>query len=194
MIYYKKIRKDGQQKMKKVISVLFVCLFILSGCSNSSEEQEYSSDYEQDIENSDCEYDFLLGNEDTEEIVDEISVDNSEISLKYTGFEIKDDIDDNEQPIKRIVIYLDFTNKMNSPMSSSNSINSIAYQGGIELQGWGGADYLNDMTEIKDGATLNVGFMFDLLNTDEPVEINLSNGIWYEGSETFSQTQKINIS
>ena len=83
---------------------------------------------------------------------------------------------------------------MNSPMSSSNSINSIAYQGGIELQGWGGADYLNDMTDIKDGATLNVGFMFDLLNTDEPVEINLSNGIWYEGSETFSQTQKINIS
>lgn len=180
--------------MKKVISVLFVCLFILSGCSNSSEEQEYSSDYEQDIENSDDEYDFLLGNEDEEEMVDEIFVDNSEISLKYTGFEIRDDIDDNEQPIKRIVVYLDFTNKMNSPMSSSNSINSIAYQGGIELQGWGGADYLNDMTDIKDGATLNVGFMFDLLNTDEPVEINLSNGIWYEGSETFSQTQKINIS
>ena len=100
--------------MKKVISVLFVCLFILSGCSNSSEEQEYSSDYEQDIENSDDEYDFLLGNED------EIFVDNSEISLKYTGFEIRDDIDDNEQPIKRIVVYLDFTNKMNSPMSSSN--------------------------------------------------------------------------
>lgn len=124
--------------MKKVISVLFVCLFILSGCSNSSEEQEYSSDYEQDIENSDDEYDFLLGNEDEEEMVDEIFVDNSEISLKYTGFEIRDDIDDNEQPIKRIVVYLDFTNKMNSPMSSSNSINSIAYQGGIELKGWGG--------------------------------------------------------
>ena len=61
--------------MKKVISVLFVCLFILSGCSNSSEEQEYSSDYEQDIENSDDEYDFLLGNEDEEEMVDEIFVD-----------------------------------------------------------------------------------------------------------------------
>ena len=80
---------------------------------------------------------------------------------------------------------------MSVAMSSSNAFSSIAYQDGIELQGWGGAEELNDTTSIKDGAKINVGFMFDLNNTETPVEFNLSNGLWFEGTQLFAQQQEI---
>lgn len=190
---------------KKLLVTLLLSIVMLSGCGNSGEEPksgESTQDVEetQDAEKEDDELsqsEWMEQNADEMdngyEVVDEINVDTDDISVKYTGFEIRDDIDDNNQPVKRIMVYFDYTNKMSEPMSSSNAINCIAYQGGIELQGWGGVDYLNDMTDIKDGATLNVGFMFDIINAEEPVEINISEGLWFKGTELFAQQQEIQI-
>lgn len=125
------------------------------------------------------------------EIVDSIDIDTDEVTVKYTNYEIVDSTDGDGNPIKRLIVYCDFTNKMSVAMSSSNAFSSIAYQDGIELQGWGGAEELNDTTSIKDGAKINVGFMFDLNNTETPVEFNLSNGLWFEGTQLFAQQQEI---
>lgn len=193
--------------MKKLFAILLLCIAMLSGCSNNeSETQNEHSETEStgDTTESETSDNELSQSEWIEqhsdemdngyETVDEINVDTDDITIKYTGFEIRDDVNDNGQPIKRIIVYFDYTNKMSSPMNSSNAIDCIAYQGGIELQEWGGAEYLNDMTDIKDGATLNVGFMFDLLNTEEPLEINISEGLWFEGTKLFAQQQEIQLS
>ena len=78
-------------------------------------------------------------------------------------------------------------------MSSTNAFSCTAFQNGIELQGWGGAETLNDTTHIKDGATINVGFMFDLIDTENPVELNFSSGLNFEGVELFAQQQELNL-
>lgn len=162
-----------------------------SGNAEKEGQQEKDED-----EMSQSEWVEAYGNDKMDngyEIVDEINIDTSEICLKYTGYEIVDDVDDNEQPIKKLVVRFDFTNKSSIPMCSASAIGSMAFQNGIELQGWGGTDILNDMTNIKDGATINIGCMFDLIDTENPVELNISNGINFEGIELFAQQQELNL-
>ena len=188
--------------MKRIVSILLVFLLSVSMVACGTEKKTGDTNQEQKAEDAKGDDELSQSEwmaehageyEDGYEVADNIDIDTSELSLKYTGYEIVDDVDDNDEPIKRIIVHFDFTNKTSVPMSSSSTFSCTSYQNGIELQAWGGTDELNDMTNIKDGATLNVGFMFDLIDTTNTVEINVSEGLAFEGTEIFAQKQEINI-
>lgn len=135
--------------------------------------------------------------EDGYEIVESINIDTEDIALTYTGKEILDSTDDSGNPIKQLAVYFDFTNKTSNAMSSSSAFFTAAFQGGIELQGWGGSEknepLKNSTVDIMDGATLNVGFLFDLRNLEDPVKFRVSDSLVYDGEEKFAQQQEINM-
>ena len=188
--------------MKRIVSILLVFLLSVSMVACGTEKKTGDTNQEQKAEDAKGDDELSQSEwmaehageyEDGYEVVDDIDIDTSELSLKYTGYEIVDDVDDNDEPIKRIIVHFDFTNKTSVPMSSSSTFSCTSYQNGIELQAWGGTDELNDMTNIKDGATINVGFMFDLIDATNTVEINVSEGLTFEGTEIFAQKQEIII-
>lgn len=135
--------------------------------------------------------------EDGYEIVDSINIDTEDISLVYTGLEILDSTDDAGNPIKQLVVYCDFTNKTSNAMSSSSAFSTRAFQNGVELQGWGGSEknesLKNSTLDIMDGATLNVGFLFDLRDSESPVKFRITDSLVYEGEEKFAQQQEIKL-
>ncbi len=193
---------------KRILSMILVGVLalLLSACGESPEEKKDSNDTAQsepreesaEDEMSQAEWMEEYGNEkmqDGYEVVDEINIDTKEISLKYTGHEIIDSTDDDGNPIKQLIVYCDFTNKTNTATSSSYAISSQAFQNGIELQAWGGSEYneplKNEMVDIMDGATLNVGYLFDLRDTENPVKIRISSAFVFEEWEMFAQQQEI---
>lgn len=188
---------------KKILSMLLVGVTALSmvACGGGGEsgvsQEEYDKvvkerdQYKAELEEMNEEKAVSTNENNSAEKVDLINIDTSEISLKYTNYEIKENTDYDGNTKKQLVVYFDFTNKMKEPMSSGSGFSSKAFQGGIELRASGGADFLNDMTKIKDGATINVGFLFDLNDTETPVEIEISNGIQFKGTENFVQQQEI---
>ena len=188
---------------KKILSMLLVGVVALStvACGGGGEsgvsQEEYDKvvkerdQYKAELEEMNEEKAVSTNENNSAEKVDLINIDTSEISLKYTNYEIKENTDYDGNTKKQLVVYFDFTNKMKEPMSSGSGFSSKAFQGGIELRASGGADFLNDMTKIKDGATINVGFLFDLNDTETPVEIEISNGIQFKGTENFVQQQEI---
>ena len=135
--------------------------------------------------------------EDGYEIVDSINIDTEDISLVYTGLEILDSTDDAGNPIKQLVVYCDFTNKTSNAMSSSSAFSTRAFQNGVELKGWGGSEknesLKNSTLDIMDGATLNVGFLFDLRDSESPVKFRITDSLVYEGEEKFAQQQEIKL-
>lgn len=135
--------------------------------------------------------------EDIYMVVDEINIDNSEISLKYTGYEIVDDTDNDGQPVRRIALYYDFTNKTSTAMSATSSFDVQAFQSGIQMQGWGGSQLneslKNEMVDVIDGATINVGFLFDLNDENNSVKVRIRESLIYEGEEQFAQQQEISL-
>lgn len=191
---------------KRIVSILLVSLLSISlwACgtekkSDKPKEEQKIEDTKSDDELSQSEWMEKYGDdlmEDGYEKVESINIDTSEISLKYTGFEIFDDTDDEGNPQKRLAIYCDFTNKTSNAMSSS-IFQTQAFQNGIEMQGWGGpATYYNEsleneMVDIMDGATINIGFLFDLQDTENTVKFRVSQAIIYEGEELFAQQQEI---
>ena len=119
--------------------MLFAVLmaFSLTACGGNSEQQEETG---MEAE-ADRDMDALTQGDDTPtnvtddgfEIVDEINVDTDEIAVKYTGYEIVDDTDENNNPVRRLIAYFDFTNKTSTPLSSGYALQTSAYQSGIEL-------------------------------------------------------------
>lgn len=190
---------------KKILSMLLVGVTALSmvACGGGGESGVSQEEYDKVVKERDQykaeleeikqkeEKDVSTDENNGTEKVDSINIDTSEITLKYTNYEIKENTDYDGNTKKQLVVYFDFTNKMKDPMSSGSGFSSKAFQGGIELRASGGADFLNDMTKIKDGATINVGFLFDLNDTETPVEIEISNGIQFKGTENFAQQQEI---
>lgn len=188
---------------KKILSMVLVGFMSLSmvACGGGGEsgvsQEEYDKvvkerdQYKAELEETNEEKAVSTNENNSAEKVDLINIDTSEISLKYTNYEIKENTDYDGNTKKQLVVYFDFTNKMKEPMSSGSGFSSKAFQGGIELRASGGADFLNDMTKIKDGATINVGFLFDLNDTETPVEIEISSGIQFKGTENFVQQQEI---
>lgn len=188
---------------KKILSMLLVGVTALSlvACGGGGEsgvsQEEYDKvvkerdQYKAELEETDEEKVVSTNENNSTEKVDSINIDTSEISLKYTNYEIQENTDYDGNVKKQLVVYFDFTNKMKEPMSSGSGFSSKAFQGGVELRASGGADFLNDMTKIKDGATINVGFLFDLNDTATSVEIEISNGIQFKGTESFAQQQEI---
>ena len=135
--------------------------------------------------------------EDGYEIVESINIDTEDITLTYTGKEILDSIDDAGNPAKQLAVYFDFTNKTSNAMSSSSAFFTAAFQDGVELQGWGGSEknesLKNSTVDIMDGATLNIGFLFDLRNLDSPVKFRISDSLIYDGEEKFAQQQELSL-
>ena len=189
---------------KKTLSMLFAVLmaFSLTACVGNSEQQEETG---MEAE-ADRDMDALTQGDDMPtnvtddgfEIVDEINVDTDEIAVKYTGYEIVDDTDENNNPVRRLIAYFDFTNKTSTPLSSGYALQTSAYQSGIELQGWGGSgSYLNEsleneMVEIRDNATLNIAFLYDIQDEENPITFRLSNSILCdEITIEFGQEQEI---
>ena len=82
-------------------------------------------------------------------------------------------------------------------MSATSSFYTQAFQGGIEMQGWGGSNLNesleNEAVDIMDGATINVGFLFDLHDEKNPVKFRVSESLVYEGENQFAQQQEIKI-
>lgn len=186
--------------MKKSILLPLVIAFTLlalSACGNNENVQgnteegggenraEIFEDYEDEAINMEDEY----------EIVDSINIDTPEVSVKYTGYEIIDGTDEDGNAKKQLVVYCDFTNKTSNATSSASAISTQSFQNGIEMQGWGGSEYndslKNEMTDIMDGATLNVGYLFDLHDTENPVKFRISNSLNWDMYDSFAQQQEI---
>lgn len=126
------------------------------------------------------------------EKVDSINVDTNEVSLKYTGSEVVDGTDNDGNAIKEAVVYFDYTNKTSTPADITSAFMIDAYQGGVGLINFvtsidGNDAVENYYTEIKDGATINVGFVFQLENTDDDLEIQIQSGMseLYENAQDF---------
>lgn len=123
-----------------------------------------------------------LAMDDGYDEVDLIDVDIDGLStLKYTGYEIVDGTDNDDNAIKEAVVYFDYTNKTAIASNADDAFNVNAYQGGINLTQWltsieGNEPVENAYTKIKDGATLSVGLVFELENTEDDLEIQVSRG------------------
>ena len=196
---------------KKLFSIILVTAVSLSlaACGNKTADDTGTSAEEtageEQLDDVDAERMAELNEEDQSnytddgyEIVDEINVDDEEVSIKYTGYEIIDDTDENDNPVRRLVVYCDFTNKMSIPLSSSYAIQTSAYQNGVELQGWGGStineSLENEMVDIMDGATLNVAFLYDIQDEENPVKFRIENSLLCdEITIGFAQEQEISL-
>lgn len=190
---------------KKAVSILLAMslVFGLTACGNS---EPVESESEAETEVGETDEDEMPQSEWMEanggyEKVDCIDVDTDEVALKYTGYEIVDGIGDNEEPIKELVVYFDYTNKTQIDEQVRGAVLAEAYQGGIGLTNWmtdieGNESVENSYTFIMDGATLNVGIVFELENTEDPVRIRVENsysGIYSENSEVFAYEQEISL-
>ena len=184
---------------KKILSMLLVGVVAISliACGgndeNAPENREGGEDRAKMLE--EAEKNVPENMEDGYEMVDSINIDTSEISMKYTGHEIIDDVDNDGQNQKRIVVYFDFTNKTSNAMSAGSTFMTFAFQNGVEMQGWGGSSYNesleNEMVDIMDGATINVAFLYDLKDETSPIKFRIENSYAFEGSEYFAQQQEI---
>lgn len=187
---------------RKFLSMLFAIslVFSLTACNSNSEQQE-----ETGIE-ADRDMDALTQGDDTPvevtddgyEIVDEINIDTDEVSIKYTGHELVDDTDENGSPLRRLVVYFDFTNKTSIPLSAGYALQTSAYQNGIELEGWGGSNLneslANEMVDIMENATLNIAFLYDIQDEENPIKFRLNNNpICGELAIEFGQEQEISL-
>lgn len=189
---------------RKFLSMVFAIslVFSLTACGGNS-EQPGDTGIEAESERD---MDALTQGDDTPvevtddgyEIVDEISIDTDEVSIKYTGHEVIDDTDENGSPVRRLMVYFDYTNKTSIPLSAGYAIGTSAYQNGIELQGWGGStineSLENEMVDIMDGATLNVAFLYDIQDEENPVKFRIENSILCdEITIGFAQEQEISF-
>lgn len=108
--------------------------------------------------------------------VESISLDNSEGTLKYTGFELSTDYDGNNA----IIVYYDYTNKKEETSYVYETFYAQAFQNGVECETtWLNYDGQNESLdnnakEIQKGTTINVGFMYVLSDTENPVTIKVS--------------------
>lgn len=193
---------------KKVVSVLLMMslVFVLVACgSNGSKNEPEKAETEESDEDEMSQSEWMEANggeeNDGYEKVDCIDVDTDEIALKYTGYEIFDGIGDNEEPIKELVVYFDYTNKTQTEERIHEAVSMKAYQGGIGLTNWltnieGNEPVENSYTYIMDEATLNVGIVFELKNVEDSVRIRVENsysGIYTESSEIFACEQEISL-
>ncbi|MDO4471033.1 MAG: DUF5067 domain-containing protein [Bacillota bacterium] len=185
---------------KKILAtfLIFAIAFSMVACNGQKEkpeEMEGGEDRAKMLE--EAEKNVPEDMEDGYEIVDSINIDTSEISMKYTGHEIIEDVDNDGRNQKRLVIYFDFTNKTSSPMSAVSTFMTFAFQNGIEMQGWGGSSYneslKNEVVDIMDGATINVAFLYDLKDETSPVKFRIENSYAFEGTESFAQQQEISL-
>lgn len=190
---------------KKVVSILLTMSLglAMTACGSGEVESELvESEAEAEAEKADemSQSEWMEANGGYEK-VECINVDTDEITLKYTGYEIVDGIDDNEEPIKEVVVYFDYTNKTQIDERIHEAVLVEAYQGGIGLINWltdieGNESVENSYTYIMDGATLNVGIVFELENVEDPVRIRVGNsysGIYTENSAVFACEQEISL-
>ena len=178
---------------KKLLCVIICVISAISllACNSSESSSENTQNLIEDgTDNS----------EDGYEVVDSINIDTNEMSLIYTGHEIIDGTGENEEPIKELVVYFDYTNKTSVSISAYSGINIKAFQNGVSLINWitdGNESIENIHTEIIDSATINVGFVFELQDINNPVKIRVDNSYFsyeFEDSiETQYQQQEISL-
>ena len=185
--------------MKKRFLILFLALLLsvsLYACSGGDDSSGSDTDTEEMSQSEWIEEN--TGNmEDGYEVVDAINIDNDEMSLKYGKYEITDGTDNDDNPIKELVAYFTFTNKTSTAASAESAISISAYQNGIELTNWitDGNDAIENVsTEVMDGREIEVAFVFELEDTENPVKIQLENSyIEDESIDITSQQQEIDI-
>ena len=105
--------------------------------------------------------------------VESISLDNSEGTLKYTGFEMSTDYDGNNA----IIVYYDYTNKKEETSYVYETFYAQAFQNGVECDMAMLLDapeaYSNLSKEIQPGTTLEVAFPYVLQDTTNPVDLEV---------------------
>lgn len=188
--------------MKKRFLILFlalllsVSLFACSSGNDSSDSKESNTDTEE-MSQSEWIEENADNTEDGYEVVDAINIDNDEMSLKYEKYEIIDGTDNDDNPIKELVAYFTFTNKTSTAVSAESAVSISAYQNGIELTNWitDGNDAIENVnTEVMDGREIEVAFVFELEDTENPVKMQLENSyIEDENIDISSQQQEIDI-
>lgn len=176
---------------KKIISLLMVGTMVASitacgGSSSDSTEDASTSvtaESTESTEESTAEKtEEELAMDDGYDEVDLIDVDIDGLStLKYTGYEIVDGTDNDDNAIKEVVVYFDYTNNTATASNVSDAFEVSAKQSGVSLINWltsidGNESVENSYTSIQDGATLNVGLVFELENTEDDVTIQVSRG------------------
>ena len=174
--------KEDKVMKRKIISLLMVGTMVASitACGGgSSDKVEDTSASVSTEETGKTEEELAM--DDGYDKVDSIDLDIDESSLKYTGYEIVDGTDNDQNAIKEAVVYFDYTNKTAIASNVDDAFNVNAYQGGISLTHWltsieGNEPVENAYTKIKDGATLSVGLVFELENTEDDLEIQVSRG------------------
>lgn len=186
---------------KKILVAILATTMALSITACGGESPSPDAETESNAEESAIEETNDVTDDSGFEIVDNINIDTNEISLKYTGYNIVDGTDNDGNPIKEIVVYFDFSNKTSVSERIHEAVSIDAFQNGVQLTNWlgdvdGNESVENSYKNIIDGATLNVGVIFELEDTENAVKIRISNSysdIYGENSELFSQEQEIEI-
>lgn len=217
--YGSKVTKEEKMKKLKTILLTLVLAVSIVGCvqkeeSNNAAPQESEESVSDSVvggeqeknedEMSQSEWMETHGNDNSEagyEKVNEINIDTDEISLKYTGYEIVDGVGENGEPIKEAVIYFDFANKTPFSERIHEAVQISVFQNGIQLTNWlgdieGNEAVSNSYDFIIDGATLNVGLLFELKDTENPLKIRVEKSyseMYGEDSELFAQQQELNL-
>ena len=197
---------------KKIATIMLIAAMAINAtaCGGSGNATEKSKKVESNsTEKSDDEMsqaEWVENNaedtmEDGYEKVESINIDTDEVSLKYTGQKITDGTDNDGNAIKELIVYFDFTNKTSTPSRVYEAFETNAFQNGLQLINWmsdvdGDESVANSYENIMDGATLNVGIIFELKDTENPIKLRIANsssGPYTDSSELFAQQQEITL-
>lgn len=195
---------------KKMLCVLTVSMMTLSLMACGQKELDSSENNTRTIEETENENEMSQSEwidehageyEDGYEVVDSINIDTPEILLKYTGYEIIDGEDNDGNQIKEAILYFDYSNKTSIPERIYEAISIEVFQNGIQLINWisdieGNQSVENSYNTIIDGTTLNVGMIFELEDTENPLLIRVCQSysdMYGDNAELFYQQQELEI-
>ena len=169
--------------LKKIMACGLTIGMMLTGCASSEAPEETKEEVKEEAK------------EEMSTMVDEINLDNEEGTLKYTGFELSTDYDGRNA----IIVYYDYTNKMDESSMSQMTFYTQAFQNGVECETtWtafvGDNEAIdNNSKEVQKGTTLNIGFMYVLDDLENPVTIKVSDQSEANLMDDIYQEQEIAI-
>lgn len=125
--------------------------------------------------------------------VDKVNVDNSEGTLTYTKHEITTDFDGNPA----ILVYFDYTNKMDESSYAQMTFYPQVFQNGVECE-MGitmeeNEGINNSSKEIQKGTTLNVAFLYTLQDAENPVTLKVTDQSAENLLDGYYQEQELNV-